>query len=381
MANFELVATTLLGIESVTAKELEELGIEVIKVEDGRVTFAGDEITICQANIWLRTAERVLIKIGEFNAVTFEELFQGTKAFDWSAWIPKNGAFPIKAYSLKSKLHSVPDCQAIVKKAIVEKLKASYKNDWFEEKGPMYKVHLSILKDKATLMIDTSGEGLHKRGYREMSNQAPLKETLAAALIYISRWRADKPFVDTFCGSGTIPIEAAMIGANIAPGLKRKFISEDWLQLPFELWDKTRAQAQRLIKNDAVMDIFGSDIDESAIRLSKKNAAIAGVDKLIKFKQLPAEDFESQKQYGTIISNPPYGERLSDIKSVEKLYKEIGRTFQKLDTWSYFILTPNENFEALFGKKSNKNRKLYNGMIKCYLYQYFGQKPQKSNNG
>lgn len=377
MSKFELVATTLLGIESITARELEDLGIEVIKVEDGRVTFDGDEITICQANIWLRTAERVLIKLGEFNAESFEELFQGTKSLSWNQWLLSNAAFPVKAYSLKSKLQSVPDCQAIVKKAIVEKLKESYKVDWFEENGPTYRIHLSILKDKATLMIDTSGEGLHKRGYREISKEAPLKETLAAALIYISRWRPNKPFVDTFCGSGTIPIEAAMIGANIAPGLKRKFISETWPQITDELWNQTRAQAHRLIKADAFLDIFGSDIDESAVKLSRENALKAGVDKFVKFKKIPVSEFISSKQYGTIICNPPYGERLSDIKTVEILYKEIGRVFQKLNTWSYFILTPNEKFETHFGKKSDKNRKLYNGMIKCYLYQYIGTKPSK----
>jgi len=380
MSKFELVATTLLGIESITARELEELGIEVLKVEDGRVTFAGDEITICQANTWIRTAERILIKLGEFNAFTFEELFQGTKALPWNEWISQNCAFPVKAYSLKSKLQSVPDCQAIVKKAIVEKLKTCYNVEWFEESGPLYRIHLALLKDNATLMIDTSGEGLHKRGYREMSNEAPLKETLAAALIYISRWRPNKPFVDPFCGSGTIPIEAAMIGANIAPGLKRKFISEDWSQIPAQLWNQTRTQAQKLIKADAELDIFGCDIDSSAVKLSKKNAAIAGVDKFVKFKQLPVSELNSTKEYGTIICNPPYGERLSDIKTAEGIYNEIGNVFAAHNTWSYFILSPNEKFEALFGKKSNKNRKLYNGMIKCYLYQYLGPKPPRTNN-
>ncbi|MGE5329850.1 MAG: THUMP domain-containing class I SAM-dependent RNA methyltransferase [Deltaproteobacteria bacterium] len=380
MSKFELIATTLLGIESITARELEELGIEVLKVEDGRVTFAGDEITICQANIWLRTAERVLIKVGEFNALTFEDLFQGTKALPWDKWITKNAAFPVKAYSLKSKLQSVPDCQAIVKKAVVEKLKQTYKVDWFEENGSLYRIHLSLLKDKATLMIDTSGEGLHKRGYRELSNEAPLKETLAAALIYISKWRPNKPFVDPFCGSGTIPIEAAMLGANIAPGLKRKFISEDWAQLPAQLWNQTRNQAEKLIKSDVELDISGSDIDSSSVRLSKKNAVIAGVEKFIKFKQLPVSELKSDKQYGTIICNPPYGERLSDIKTAEGIYKEIGNVFTVHETWSYFVLSPNESFEALFGKKSDKNRKLYNGMIKCYFYQYFGPKPPRTNN-
>jgi len=379
MSKYELVATTLLGIEAITAKELEELGIEVLKVEDGRVTFAGDEITICQANTWLRTAERVLIKLGEFNALTFEQLFQGTKALPWNKWITKKAAFPVKAYSLKSKLFSVPDCQAIVKKAVVEKLKSSYKIDWFEETGPLYRIHLALLKDRATLMLDTSGEGLHKRGYREMSNEAPLKETLAAALIKISRWRTDKPFIDPFCGSGTIPIEAAMIGANIAPGLKRKFVSEDWLQLPAELWNQTRTQAEKLIKKDAELDIFGSDIDSSAIKLSKKNAIIAGVDNFVNFKCLPVSEFSPTKLYGTIICNPPYGERLSDIETSEEIYKEIGQVFRNQDTWSYYILSPNENFETLFGKKSDKNRKLYNGMIKCYLYQYFGPRPPRTN--
>lgn len=377
MSQFELIATTLLGVESLTARELRNLGYEDVRVEDGRVTFAGDELAICQANIWLRTAERVLIKLGEFEAVTFDELFEKTKALPWDEWITEDAEFPVKAYSLKSKLQSVPDCQAIVKKAVVEKLKQKYKKEWFEEKGALYKIHLALLKDRATLMIDTSGEGLHKRGYRQNANEAPLKETLAASMVMLSNWKPDRILVDPFCGSGTIPIEAAMIGANIAPGIAREFVSESWNRIPKEYWWNTRKQAHGQIKNDTDFFIKGSDIDDDAIKLSRENASIAGVDKYITFRRLPVSDLHSSEKYGCIVCNPPYGERLSDIKSVEKLYSQMGNLFGNLDTWSYYILTSHEDFEKHFGKKANKKRKLYNGMIKCNLYQYFGPRPPR----
>ena len=379
MSEIEFVATTLLGLESLTARELKNLGFDNIKVEDGRVMFTGDETTICQANIWLRTAERVLIKLGEFNATTFDELFEKTKALPWEEWITNDANFPIKAYSLKSKLYSVPDCQAIVKKAVVERLKQKYKKEWFEEKGPLYRIHLALLKDRATLMIDTSGAGLHKRGYRQNSNEAPLKETLAAALVMLSFWKPDKALIDPFCGSGTIPIEAAQIGANIAPGIAREFVSEAWSRIPKNAWWDVRNQAHSQINKDIDFLIKGSDVDEEAIKLSRENASIAGVDKYITFRRLPVSDIHSSNEYGCIICNPPYGERMSDLKSVEILYNQMGKFFRTLDTWSYYIIASHEEFEKHFGKKADKKRKLYNGMLKCNYYQYFGPKPPRHN--
>jgi putative N6-adenine-specific DNA methylase len=377
MQKIEFIATTLLGVEAYTARELKDLGFENVTIEDGRVSFTGDESSIPIANIWLRTAERVLIKLGEFTAVTYDELFERTKALPWDQWIPQNGEFPVKAYSLKSKLFSVPDCQAIVKKAVVEKLKQKYKVDWFNEKGPLYRIQLAFLKDRATLMIDTSGEGLHKRGYRENANQAPLKETLAAALVMICNWKKDRPLMDPFCGSGTIPIEAAMIGANIAPGLAREFVSQTWLQVSKELWWAARKQAHDKIIKEPNLHIYGSDIDGSSIKLAKENAEIAGVEKYIKFEKKPMNEIEPEGDYGYIICNPPYGERMGEMAQVEKLYKEMGKKFSSLTNWSYYIISSHEEFEKFFGKGANKKRKLYNGMIKCNYYQYFGPRPQR----
>lgn len=377
MPDIELIATTLLGVEALTARELKDLGFDNVKAEDGRVTFVGDISAICKSNIWLRTAERILVKLGEFNALTFDELFEKTKALPWEEWITEDASFPVKAYSLKSKLHSVPDCQAIVKKAVVERLKQCYEKDWFEESGPLYRIHLALFKDHAVLMIDTSGEGLHKRGYRQNSNEAPLKETLAAAMVMLSNWKPGKALIDPFCGSGTIPIEAALIGANIAPGIAREFVSETWSRIPRELWWNERKQAHSLIDNDIDFLIKGFDVDENAIKLSRENSSIAEVDKYITFRRLPVSDLHSNDKYGCIICNPPYGERMGDLKSIEKLYSQMGKLFGNLDTWSYFIIAPNENFEKLFGRKADKKRKLYNGMIKCYLHQYYGPRPPR----
>lgn len=379
MAQIELIAPTLFGLEALTAKEVRDLGYETISVEDGRVTFRGDEYAICRANLWLRTAERVLVKLGEFEATTYDELFEKTKALPWFDWIPEDAEFPVKGYSLKSKLFSVPDCQSIIKKAVVEKLKQKYNQTWFEEKGPRYQIQFSLFKDKATLMIDTSGEGLHKRGYRENANEAPLRETLAAAMVMLSVWKPGKAFIDPFCGSGTIPIEAALIGANIAPGLEREFVSQNWDRVPKDLWWKARKEAHEQIKNNADFHIYGSDIDPKAAALSKENASLAGVEEYITIKQLPVAEIQSQEKYGCIICNPPYGERLGEIKEIEKLYRQMGQVFKKFDTWSYYILTSHEKFEDHFGKKADKKRKLYNGMLKCDLYQYFGPKPPKTS--
>ncbi|WP_434577838.1 THUMP domain-containing class I SAM-dependent RNA methyltransferase [Thermoanaerobacterium thermosaccharolyticum] len=377
MSKIELIAPTLFGIESVAAKEIRSLGYEDIKVEDGKVTFIGDISAICKANMWIRSAERIYVKIGEFEASTFDELFEGVRSLPWEEWIPENGQFPVDGYSLKSNLHSIPDCQSIIKKAVVERLKKKYKKEWFDENGPLYKIKFSLMKNKAVLMIDTSGEGLHKRGYRVMSNIAPLRETLASAMIMLSDWRYDRPLIDPFCGSGTIPIEAALIGANIAPGLNRKFTSEKWGQIPKKLWLDTRKEAHSLIKMDVELNIRGYDIDESAVKLSINNAHKAGVNQYVKFAKKPLKDLRTDDMYGILICNPPYGERMGEIQEVEKLYREMGRVFTSLNTWSYYIITSHENFEKIFGKKATKRRKLYNGMIKTTYYQYFGPRPPR----
>jgi len=375
MDKIQLIAPTLFGIEAVAAREIKRLGYGDVMVEDGRVTFASDIAGICKANLWLRTAERVLVKVGDFSATTFDELFENTKALPWDQWIPQNAAFPVKGHSLKSKLFSVPDCQAIIKKAVVEKLKKKYKKNWFEEKGPIYRIQFSIMKDRATLMIDASGDGLHKRGYRAISNEAPLRETLAAAMVQLSGWRCDRPLLDPFCGSGTIPIEAALIGANIAPGTDREFAAEKWPSIPKKFWWDARKEAHESRIKDVELHIYGSDIDEKAVKLSKDNAGKANVDKYITFEKKDVRTITPPGDYGCIICNPPYGERLGELKEVESLYREIGIIFKRLDAWSYYILTSHEGFERLFGRKADKNRKLYNGMIKCYYYQYFGPKP------
>lgn len=376
MSKIEFIATTLFGVEAVTARELKEQGYQDVAIEDGKVTFVGDEMALCRSNLWIRTAERIYVKIGEFTATTFEELFEGTKALPWEDWIPEDGRFPVEGYSIKSKLFSVSDCQAIVKKAVVERLKKKYKKEWFEENGAAYKIKFSLMKDKVTLMIDTSGDGLHKRGYRVISNEAPLRETLAAAMIMLSFWKPDRPLIDPFCGSGTIPIEAAMIGINLAPGLKRHFASEKWRRISSKLWKQAREEAHNAIKKDVSLNIKGYDINKNAIKLSKDNARKAGVEKYITFENIPLKDLKTDDKYGVIICNPPYGERMGELEEVEKLYKEMGKVFKKLDTWSFYILTSHEKFEKLFGREASKKRKLYNGMIKTYYYQYYGPKPQ-----
>lgn len=381
MEKIEFAAPTLLGIEAVTANELKRLGAADVTAENGRVYFSGDEGTIASANLWLRTAERVLIKLGDFNAKTFDELFQGTRALPWERWIPEKGTFPVKGYSLKSKLFSVPDCQSIVKKAVVERLRSIYKQTWFEETGPLYQIQFSIMKDQVTLMLDTSGPGLHKRGYREgSSNLAPIKETLAAAMVLLSDWRYDRPLLDPFCGSGTIPVEAALIGNNIAPGINREFIAQSWPNVPKKLWWDARRDAFDQMSSHN-LKISGSDIDEGTIKLCLKNADRADVGKYIDFIATPVEKVQPDSKYGCIITNPPYGRRLGELREVEELYRRMGWVFGKLDTWSYYIISSHEEFERFFGKKADKNRKMYNGMIKCYYYQYFGPRPprEKSN--
>ncbi len=373
-----LIATTAFGIEAITARELDRLGYTEHTTENGRIYFRSDREGICKSNMWLRTANRVLINMGQFKAMSFTELFDGTKALPWEQWLPENAEFPVDGKSVKSQLHSVPDCQAIVKKAIAERLKSVYHKEWIDETGPKYKIEISILNDIATLTIDTSGHGLHKRGYREEVGDAPLKETMACGLLYISRWRPDRVLLDPFCGSGTIPIEAAMIAMNIAPGLKQSFDSEKWPQIPSELWNKTRDDAQKAINHDAELRIYGSDINYRQITLAMKHAELAGVKGKIKLQKLDFMDTSSRFDYGFIITNPPYGERLMTKPEIEKLYKNMGIHFKKFETWSYYILTSFGEFERFFARRADKKRKLYNGALKCDYYQYFGPKPQRN---
>lgn len=380
MTQIELCAPCGFALEAVVSREVKSLGFEVSKVEDGRVYFLSDEYGIAMANLWLRSADRVLLKIGEFYATSFEELFENTKSLPWDEWIPKEGYFPAaKASSVRSKLFSTSDIQSIVKKAVVEKLKNKYKVNWFSESGPTYPIHILIFKDKVTLYLDTSGTALHKRGYREIGSAAPIKETLAAALVSLTPWKEGRLLVDPFCGSGTILIEAALKGLNIAPGLNRNFVSEKWLRVPEKLWNKARQEAQESIKYDNDIRLQGYDIDEKVIKIARSNAEKAGVSKYIHFQQRDVRDFSSKEKYGFIVTNPPYGERLEDLKTVEQLYRDMGKVFSKLDTWSFYILTTHESFERFFGRKADKKRKLYNGMIKTDLYQYLGPKPPKIN--
>lgn len=374
MDKFELIVPTLFGLEAFAAREIRRMGYETTSVEDGRITFLGDWEAVCRVNMRLRTGERVLIKAAEFTAITFDELFEKTKAVDWGKWLPQNGAFPVKGYSLKSTLASVRDCQAIIKKAAADKLSSVYGIEWLPEDGSLYQLQFSILKDRVTLMIDTSGEPLHKRGYRQVSNLAPLRETIAAAMVMMSYWKFEYPFCDPFCGSGTIPIEAAMFKRNIAPGLNRRFAAHNFSQIPEKMWADAAEEARSLEK-DVPLEIYASDIDEDTVMIARENARIAGVDRWVKPIAADAAKLRFDVPYGTIICNPPYGERLGEVKECERLYEKIGSTFQKLDRWSYYILTSNENFEELFGKKANKKRKIYNGMLKCNVYQYFGEKP------
>ncbi len=377
MNRIELIATATFGLEAVVAREVKQLGYEDVTVENGRVTFSADLTAICRANLWLRTADRVLLKMGSFTARTFDELFEQTKALPWDEWIPADAEFPVQGKSVKSRLFSVPHCQGIVKKAIVEKLKQRYRRSWFEETGPRYAVEVALLKDEATLTIDTSGAGLHKRGYRSLASPAPIKETLAAALVQLSYWRPERPFIDPLCGSGTIPIEAALIGLNIAPGLGREFAAEHWPVIPSGLWKQVRAEARRLIAYDRELNITGSDIDGDVLSLARYHAEQAGVDDQIVFQRLPLSDLSSPFQYGCIICNPPYGARLGEEQALESLYREMGAVFRRLDTWSFYVITSHRDFERLFGRRADRKRKLYNGRIECQYYQFHGPRPPR----
>lgn len=378
MRKIELIATAAFGLEAVVAREVKKLGYEDVKVENGRVTFTADEMAICRSNLWLRTADRVLLKIGEFKATTFDELFEKTKALPWSEWIPEDGIFPVEGKSISSQLASVPDCQAIVKKAVVESLKEKYHTSWFKEERGQYTIEVALLKDVATLTIDTSGAGLHKRGYRTLSNKAPLKETLAAALIQLSFWNPDRVLIDPFCGSGTIPIEAALIGKNIAPGMNRSFSSEEWDAVSKELWREARKETHDLANYNRAVRIYGSDVDGEVLSLARYHIKEAFLEEDVHIQKLDVKDLASRFQYGCIVCNPPYGERLGERKEIEKLYKTMSKVFSQLDTWSYYIITSHPDFEDFFGKKADKKRKLYNGRIQCNYYQYYGPRPPKT---
>lgn len=369
---FEIIATSTFGLESIVAKELKNLGYDELTVENGKVTFTGDEMDIAICNIWLRTADRVLIKMAEFKAESFEELFQGTLAVEWGNLIPINGNMHVVGKSIKSKLFSVPDCQGIVKKAVVESMKKKYHQDWFSEDGPVYKIEVALLKDIVTLTVDTTGPGLHKRGYRALAGEAPLKETLAAAMVLISKWEPSSVLMDPFCGSGTIPIEAALIGKNIAPGLNRSFTAETWPSFDPELWEDIRENARRSI-NDSDFRILASDISGRILCTARDNAKKAGVEEYIAFQKLPVQEASSKKKNGVIICNPPYGERMGEEREVEQLYKDMGNVFESLNNWSYFVLTSHQAFQKHFGREADKNRKLYNGRLQCYYYQYFSK--------
>jgi len=379
MQTFELIAPCHFGLEAVLKKEIYDLGYEITKVEDGKVTFLGDAQAVCRANVFLRTAERVLLKAGSFHAVTYDELFEGIRALPWEVYLPKDAKFWVtKASSIKSKLFSPSDIQRIVKKAIVEKMKEYYDVEWFAETGAQYPIRVFLMKDEVIVTIDTTGDSLHKRGYRTMSGAAPISETLAAALIRLTPWHADRILVDPFCGSGTFPIEAAMMAANIAPGMNREFTAQEWMNLiAKKTWYETMDEAQELVKTDVTVDIQGYDIDADVLRVARENAKRAGVDHLIHFQKRSISELRHPKKYGFLIMNPPYGERMEDKKDLPELYRQIGEAYQNLDAWSLYIITGFEDTERYVGRNADKKRKIYNGMIKTNFYQFMGPKPPK----
>jgi len=379
MRKFELIAPCHFGLESVLKREITDLGYDVSEVLDGRVTFIGDDEAIARANIGLRTAERVLIKVGSFNATTYEELFEGTRALDWESYIPVDGRFNVvKAASIKSKLFSPSDIQSIMKKAMVERLKAVYNISWFEESGDDYPVRVTLMKDEVTVGLDTTGVSLHKRGYRKLVSKAPIAENLAAALLDLTPWNKDRILVDPFCGSGTFPIEAAMKAANMAPGMNREFTAMDWQGIVApQIWKDAFDEARDLVDLNIETDIQGYDLDREMVEAARANAKLAGVEKLIHFQQRDVKDLSHAKKYGFIITNPPYGERLEEKAALPKLYATLGDRFKNLEDWSMYIITAYDGVEAAINRKADKNRKIYNGMMKTYFYSFMGKKPGK----
>lgn len=376
---YEWIAPCHFGLEAVLKRELQDLGYEITRVEDGRVCFRGGPETACRANVFLRTAERVLLLAGEFTAVTFDELFEGTRAIPWENYIPRDGRFWVKkASSIKSRLFSPSDIQSIMKKAMVERMKQAYHLSWFPETGADYPLRVFLYKNKVTIGLDTSGDSLHKRGYRQMTARAPITETLAAALIYLTPWNKERILVDPFCGSGTFPIEAAMMAANMAPGMNRNFLAEDWTNLiPKKAWYEAADEAGDLLDDHMEVDIQGYDIDPDVVRSARQNARDAGVDHLIHFQQRSVADLSHPQKYGFLIMNPPYGERIEDKENLPELYRTIGERFRALDSWSCYMITAYEDAERYFGRKADKNRKIYNGMMKTYFYQFLGPKPPR----
>lgn len=379
MERYELIAPCHFGLEAVLKREITDLGYDVIKVEDGRLTFVGDAQAICRANVFLRSAERILLKTGSFRAETYEELFQGTKNIPWENFIPSDGKFWVtKAGSIKSKLFSPSDIQSIMKKAMVERLKSVYHVNWFGETGESFPVRVSIMKDEVTVALDTTGDSLHKRGYRKLTAKAPIAENLAAALIMLTPWKGDRILVDPFCGSGTFPIEAAMMAANIAPGMNREFTAQNWKHLiPMKEWYDAVDEAQEEICLDVYADIQGYDIDDAMVTIARENAKLAGVEKMIHFQRRGVEQLSHGKKYGFIITNPPYGERIEEKRNLPALYQTIGERYKQLDSWSMYLITAYEQAEESLGLKAAKNRKIYNGMMKTYFYQFPGPKPPK----
>lgn len=370
----EYVATCLFGLEGLLGEEIDKLGYKRTETMDGRISFQGDENALARASVSLRCAERIYIKIGEFYATTFDELFEGTKKLPWYEWIGKNDAFPVRGHSIKSTLFSIPDCQKIIKKAIVSNLSSKYGVSWFDETGVKYQIDFFIFKNRCTLMLDTSGTPLHKRGYRPRSNEAPIRETLACAMAKLSRPREDVLFWDPFCGSGTIAIEATMLMLNIAPGINRHFSGEDFPQLNKRIWQDAKDEARASIITDSSFEAYASDIDSECVEIAKENARNAGVLKNIKVFQRDALTITTAGRRGTIVCNPPYGERLFSMSQTEELYKKMGKHFATLDKWQQYVMTSHEGFQNLFGRRADKIRKLYNGMIPCYFYQFFKNK-------
>ena len=383
MRKYELIAPCHFGLEAVLKKEIIDLGYDITLVEDGRITFFGDEEAVVRANIFLRSAERILIKIGSFRAVTFEELFQETKKLPWEEYIPQDGKFWVaKAASVKSKLFSPSDIQSIMKKAMVERMKEKYHVSWFEENGERFPIRVFLMKDEVTVGLDTTGESLHKRGYRKLTAKAPIAENLAAALIMLTPWNKNRILVDPFCGSGTIPIEAAMMAANMAPGMNRSFTAENWPHIVEKKnWYDAVCEANEMLDLQVETDIQGYDIDPDMVSIARENARLAGVERLIHFQQRPVERLSHSKKYGFLITNPPYGERLEEKENLAALYRTIGERFNSLDAWSMFLITSYERAEKDIGRKADKNRKIYNGMMKTYYYQFLGPKPPKRNGG
>ena len=375
---WNLFATATFGVESVVARELNHLGFEQTTIDNGRIHFTGDAAALVRANLWLRTAERVFVRIGRFSAVTFDELFEGTKALPWEDWLPEDAEFPVTGSCVKSQLMSVPDCQSIIKKAVVERMKTRYNRSLFPEDGPRYRIEFTLLGDVVTLAIDSSGAGLHKRGYRTLTHAAPIKETLASAMLLISRWSPRRALIDPFCGSGTIPIEAAMMALDIAPGLEREFDCQEWDQIPRSVWYDALAEARSRVRKDVSLPILGSDISAEAVDLAMHHAKLAGVARAIRFRRQDVRQIASEEKYGFVVTNPPYGQRIGEEKVYARLFRETGEAFARLDTWSFYVISPDPNFEKAFGRPANRKRKLYNGGIRCDYYQFWGPKPDFS---